>query len=109
MVGKKRKEFLQRFQAKLDEYKKKGSPGCTHNEFLLSMLANMSEVKGSERNGMQLFLSPFGVSHRLKNSESLPLDRHDFDQRVKQAVIEAIENLIFVYSIRLKDLKSGVA
>ena len=101
-----RKEYLQRFQAELDACKKKGAPGCTTNEFLLAMLANMSKVKDMGDEGIILILSPFGLSHRLEyHNERIPVEKRAYESYVVQAIIEALENLIFMYKIHLKDLR----
>jgi hypothetical protein len=101
-----KEEFLKRFQAKLDEIKKGGSPGCTVYEHLSAMLANMSKVNTS---GVQLILSPFGSSHRFEyHREDISVEKRDYDTLVKLAIVTAIENIIHMYSIHLQDLKRDI-
>ena len=103
-------EFKQLFEAKLKEFRYNKELFGEENRvnWLLSMLAAQCEVNGREP---KLFIKPFGRSHRLINAyeeyPTIPVKNRPYDCIVKEAIIQSIENVIFMYSMHLKELKEN--
>jgi len=103
----KKSDFINKLQEKIDSYK--SCKTTNHTESLWSFMANMCKIEDWHTNGLVLRITPYGFSNRFSLEHPyIPDARRGFDLIFKRAIIEAIENILFMYEIHLKELKEDI-
>jgi len=92
--------YKKELQKVINKYKVIGvGDNYTHTEWLYSMFANRCKIADD-----RLILNLYGVSTKL-NTANRPNKKQNFDTIFKKAIIQAMQNCLYMNQMHLEDLQ----